>query len=157
MEIRPAIATDAEAASALLRQSIRALCSADHGHDAAILDRWLANKTPDQFRNWLRTPALHVLVAAEDDALLAVGSVADTGRIGLNYVAPAARFRGVSKAMLAALENQARRAGATRCTLESTVTARRFYLSAGYAETGEPVRMFGTTSHPMARGLPAEE
>ncbi|MBW6396504.1 GNAT family N-acetyltransferase [Roseomonas sp. HJA6] len=153
MEIRPAIAADAEAASALLRQSIRELCVADHGHDPAILDRWLANKTPEQFRAWLKSPGLHVLVATEGEARLAVGSVSSEGRIGLNYVAPAARFRGVSKAMLAALEDQARRAGATRCTLESTVTAQRFYRAAGYVETGPTISQFGTASIPMARAL----
>jgi hypothetical protein len=53
--------------------------------------------------------------------------------------------------LLRALETRAIAGGNDRCTLDSTKTARRFYLSAGYSEELPPRRMFGTTSYPMSK------
>ena len=53
----------------------------------------------------------------------------------LNYVAPEARFTGVSKALLAEMESKAQSIGLPHCTVESTMTAERFYRSAGYSES----------------------
>ena len=55
-------------------------------------------------RSWIALPGNSVLVAVEDDAIVAVGSVTDVGYITLDYVSPDARFRGVSRALLGALE-----------------------------------------------------
>jgi GNAT superfamily N-acetyltransferase len=94
-------------------------------------------------------------VAVEDDHILAVGSVTDEGKITLNYVSPDARFRGVSRALLGALEARAVQRGSVRCTLTSTETARRFYRANGYVEDGLPVGEFGTSSsYPMSKALP---
>jgi len=41
-----------------------------------------------------------VLVAVDDDSILAGGSVTDAGEINLNYISPDARFRGVSRPWL---------------------------------------------------------
>jgi GNAT superfamily N-acetyltransferase len=65
----------------------------------------------------LGKPDNSLLVAAEGDNILAVGSVTDAGQITLNYVSPDARFRGVSRALLGALEARARERGNTLCTL----------------------------------------
>lgn len=143
MEIRDAIIADAPAACAVLRRSIIALCAADHGDDPAVLRRWLANKTPEIVASWIAKPGNSVLIAVEGAAILAVGAVTDGGEITLNYVAPEARFRGVSRALLAALETRARERGNTRCTLHSTETARRFYHALGYCEDGPPDGKFG--------------
>jgi GNAT superfamily N-acetyltransferase len=154
MEIRNAVVEDAPAACEVLRRSISELCHADHLNDPAILNRWLANKTPEIVGSWIIKPGNSVLVAVEDGSILAVGSVTDTGEITLNYVSPDARFRGVSRAMLTALEARALERGADRCTLLSTETARRFYRSAGYGEDGLPQGKFGTSSsYPMSKHL----
>uniref|UniRef100_UPI0035AEFBC2 GNAT family N-acetyltransferase n=1 Tax=Stella sp. TaxID=2912054 RepID=UPI0035AEFBC2 len=134
--------------------SIAELCAADHRNDPAILARWLGNKTVENVRRWIAEAGNSVLVAVEADQIVAVGSVTDAGRIGLNYVSPAARFRGVSRAMLHALETRAALRGNGRCTLDSTATARRFYRDAGYVETGPPAGAFGTDSaYPMVKAL----
>jgi predicted GNAT family N-acyltransferase len=46
------------------------------------------------------------------------------------------RQRGVGKALLAFLEAEARRRGATKLTLSAQVRARKFYEQAGYAASG---------------------
>ena len=146
MEVRDAIAEDADAACLVMRRSIAELCVADHGNDKAILARWLGNKTPEIFRSWIAEPRNSVLVAVEHGDILAVGAVTDAGNITLNYVSPDARFRGVNRGLLAALEARAMERGNARCTLTSTETARRFYRANGYAEDGAPVGKFGTSS-----------
>ena len=107
MEIRDATADDAALACDVLRRSIAELCIADHRNDPEILMKWLANKTPDIVASWIVDPNSSVLLAAEGDAVLGVGAVTDGGEITLNYVSPAARFCGVSRAVLVALEARA--------------------------------------------------
>jgi GNAT superfamily N-acetyltransferase len=153
MEVRDAVPADAAAACAVLRRSITELCVADHRNDSDLLNRWLANKTPDMIKFWIAQPKNSLLVAVEGGTVLAVGSVSDAGEVGLNYVSPDARFRGVSRALLRALEARARERGNARCTLVSTETARRFYLSAGYVETAAPMETFGVRSYPMAKEI----
>ena len=150
MEIRDALVEDADAACQVMRRSITELCSADHQNDLVILGRWLGNKTPEIFVSWIKQSDNSLLVAVKDGSILGVGSVTDAGKITLNYVSPDFRFRGVSRAMLGALEVRAAERGNKRCTLSSTETARRFYRANGYAEDGPPLGVFGTSSgYPM--------
>jgi GNAT superfamily N-acetyltransferase len=155
MEIRDATAEDADAACLVMRRSISELCVADHKNDTAILTRWLSNKTAEIFVSWIRQPGNSLLVAADAGDILAVGSVTNAGQITLNYVSPDARFRGVSRALLRALEARALERGNVRCTLTSTQTALRFYRANGYAEDGLPVAQFGTNGYPMSKVLAA--
>ncbi|CCE11693.1 putative Acetyltransferase, GNAT family [Bradyrhizobium sp. STM 3843] len=154
MIIRDATLDDAAEACAVLRASIIQLCTADHHDDPDILSRWLANKTPENVAAWADAKGRSLLVAVEDGAIVAVGGVKDSGEITVNYVAPRARFRGVSAALLAALELRAAERGAQQATLLSTWTAHHFYLARGYQVTGPPQSKFGTTaSYPMAKAL----
>jgi GNAT superfamily N-acetyltransferase len=156
MEIRDAVLADAPAACQVLRRSITELCTADHRNDPAILERWLANKTPESVASWIAQPASSMLVAVEGGIIRAVGAVTSAGEITLNYVSPDARFRGISRALLSALETRAAEHGNIRCTLISTETARRFYHAAGYVEDGPPQGKFGTTgSYPMSKEIAA--
>jgi GNAT superfamily N-acetyltransferase len=154
MEIRDAVAEDASAASEVLRRSISELCVADHANDPTILTRWLSNKTPEIVAAWIARPDNSLLVAVEGGSMLAVGSVTDAGEITLNYVSPDARFRGVSRALLGALEARAMERGNARCILISTETVRRFAHANGYVEDGPPAGKFGTRSgYPMSKPL----
>ena len=151
--IREAAPEDAEQGSLVLRRSITELCVADHGNDPAFLTGWLSNKTPHHFRGWINRPGNSLLVAVGNGDILGVGSVADAGEITLNYVSPDARFRGVSKALLMALEERAATRGCTTCTLRSSETARRFYLSNGYVEIDRSGIQGAQHGHPMMKSL----
>jgi GNAT superfamily N-acetyltransferase len=154
IEIRDAVPEDAPAGCLVMRRSIAELCVADHKNDPAILARWLGNKTVENFVDWIRQPDNSLMVAVEDGKILAIGSVTDSGSIGLNYVSPDARFRGVSRALLRALEARAIARKNRNCTLTSTETARRFYLSNGYVASGSATGAFGTgAGHPMSKVL----
>jgi GNAT superfamily N-acetyltransferase len=138
MEIRIARTEDAEQACTVLRRSIQDLYHADHNGNAAKLADWLSNKTPENVAAWISHPQSRVFVASEGETILGVAAMTTAGEITLNYVAPDARFQGVSKALIERLEAQARELGLDRCALNSTETARQFYLSLGYQEQTAP-------------------
>lgn len=139
MNIRPATEEDAEQASLVLRRSITELCGCDHGKDPALLASWLANKTAEKFRDWLRSEDNVCRVATDADGIiLGVGLMSKAGEIRLNYVSPDARFKGVSSALISALASEAARLGASRLSLNSTTTARQFHLARGFTDAGEP-------------------
>lgn len=151
MMIRDALPEDAAAACEVMRRSIVELCVPDHRNDPEILQRWLSNKTPEIFKSWIRSDDV-LLVAVDRAGIVAVGCVTDAGEITLNYVSPDARFRGVSTAMLDALERRAREHGNGRCKLNSTEAALRFYLARGYSQDGPGDGNFGTNSaYPMSK------
>jgi GNAT superfamily N-acetyltransferase len=138
----------------VLRRSIVELCVADHHNDPTIVGRWLSNKTPGIVATWIAKPANTVLVAVENGSILGVDSITDGGEIMLNYVSPDARFRGVSRGLIATLEERAMLCGVERCHLLSTETARGFYHRAEYRGGGPPVGKFGTSaSYPMSKTL----
>jgi len=132
VHIREARTADAAAAADVMRRSIAELCEQDHGNDPAHLASWLANKTPDNVRAWIA--GSHLYVAVEGERLLGVAGMTGSGYVTLIYVAPEGRFRGVSKALLRALEEKATELGCVACTLESSKTAERFYRAQGYSD-----------------------
>ena len=153
MEIRPAEPGDALEASNVLRRSIRELCVEDHRNDEASLQRWLANKTPEQVLAWIASPDNYLLVAVEGGAIAGVAAAAPGGQIRLNYVSPDFRFRGVSKALVSALEDHLRGEGCTRSFLDSSLTAQAFYRAIGYRDLG-PAKPHGAMmALPMAKDL----
>lgn len=153
MLVRPALAADAEQAASVLRRSISELCVADHGDDPRVLGQWLRNKTPDTVRIWIEAPDRQILVAEEDGILLGVGAASQAGEIILNYVAPEARFRGVSRALVRTLEAYLRDLGRTESRLTSTRTAHAFYLSMGYADAGDLDTSTTVPGQPMRKSL----
>ena len=73
-----------------------------------------------------------MVVAERDSEVVGVGMASLSGEIMLNYVHPEARFCGVSKSILAAIEDTLRSLGVHRCRLESTITAQSFCESFGF-------------------------
>ena len=90
------------------------------------------------------------LIAECDREVAAVGGFNASRMIILNYVSPNHRFAGVSKALLAAMEEAL---GPGEATLDSTVTARPFYLAAGWLEVGPPKAYRMVDGYPMRKML----
>ncbi len=152
--VRKAIAADVPEMSRVLIASITELCIADHGQSPERLATWTANKTPDGVSAMLTNPNLRMLVAELDGRVAAVGAVVPgNGEVSLNYVDPATRFRGVSKALLSALEAELRSHGVVEAQLTSTTTARGFYHAAGWSEDTAPVACMGGEGHRMRKRL----
>ena len=151
---RLAEVSDAAEVCDVVRRSVAVLCIDDHRKDESTLAEWLENKTPLNFERWIRSDQHVAAVVERDGNLLGFGLLNLNGTLALLYVDPAARFCGVSKALLAFLERAALDAGIQTLRLESTATALRFYQSAGYSLTRDSVQGFGVTScYPMARRI----
>lgn len=144
LAVRPASAGDAEAAVKLVRWSITELCAADHHKDAAILDQWLANKTPENFRAWISDPDNFCVVAEIDGHVSGVGLVHRSGEIRLVYLTPGSQRQGIGRAIYAALEAQARAWGLPKLHLDSTLLARPFYEALGYHSAGAVISHYCT-------------
>jgi len=153
MVIRDAALGDAEAMSRVLIASITELCAADHHGQPSNIDSWTANKSPESTRGWLANPASRVVVADADRDIVGVAAVSDAGEVLLNYVAPWARFTGISKALLAHVENLMRQRGIDEAHLTSTATAHRFYVANGWRDCGEPEERFGIRCNRMSKKL----
>ena len=154
LRIRPACAADLAEMSRVLIASITELCAPDHGGKAERLASWTANKTPEGVRAMLDNAALRLFVAELDGRVAAVGAILPaSGEISLNYVDPDARFRGVSKALLAALETELRAHGVVEAQLTSTITARAFYRAAGWTDDASKVACQGGQGYRMRKTL----
>ena len=135
--VRPAVVSDAESAVAVLRDSITYLCVADHQNDPSTLQRWLQNKTTDNFSQWLQDSERHFVVAELNSEVCGVGMVRNSGDLDLCYIQPGKERLGIGAAMLHALEAQAARWRLSKLQLISTANARGFYEHHGYVFTGE--------------------
>jgi GNAT superfamily N-acetyltransferase len=139
IDIRRATAQEAAVACALLRRSILQGCARDHRHDRAILERWLANKTPATVASWIASPANHCLLAFADGTVAGVAVLTRKGRIGLLHVDPGLLCLGIGSALLQAIEAQARGWGLASLRVDSPRGAHAFYLRHGYRD-GEEIR-----------------
>jgi len=145
---------DAPPAVVVLRRSITELCGADHLEDAATLERWLSNKTAAHFRRWLADPESALYIAELEATIAGVGLVHQSGEIRLCYVSPDFQRAGAGRALLAALEEQARDWGLESVRLDSSRAALTFYARHGYVPSGAPTPGFGVTiCHPHSKQL----
>ena len=134
----------------MLIASITELCAADHRNNPEALASWPANKSPEGVGVWFANPANTILVAERDGEIAACGAFNTGRKIILNYVSPQHRFAGVSKALLEAMEAAL---GAGEARLDSTLTARPFYLAAGWEEAGPPEPYRFVPGYPMRKVL----
>lgn len=153
IHIRDAQTPDTAAACELVRRSISELCTADHQNMQAIVDGMLINKTPANMQAWIDQPGSFVVVAEIDGAMAGIGGLTGDGEITLLYVAPEFRFQGVSKSLLAHLEERARKLGLPHCALVATDTATPFFVAAGYVGYDPLEDDFGMDSSSMTKEL----
>lgn len=155
--IRPATSADALVASKVLRQSIQEICYEDHQGNATALEAWLKNKTPENVSQWIQNPELFSVVALVEEEIVGFAMSNRSGYVLLCYLIPEVQHKGVGKAMLKAIEAQARRDSISVLHLESTQTARPFYLRNQFVQNGPPIVAFGISSYPMVKRLSQSE
>ena len=154
--IRPAAPEDAFAACEVLRRSITECCVQDHRNDPALLAQWLGNKTPQNVASWFAVPSNYTIVAEQAGKVVGVALLTQAGKLSLCYVVPEAHGSGVGKAMLAAVEAQARSWGVAVLKMNSTTTAREFYARHGYVCAGKEKSCYGLECDFMWKKLDAE-
>lgn len=156
--IRLANPEDAAQACQVLIRSIREICGPDYGNEPTILDQWCANKTVANVTAWITNPDLYLIVAATPMlGIVGVGMLhRPLGRVALCYLIPEVLHQGVGKRLLAALETEAHTLGHSYVHLESSLTARDFYVRNGYQPNGEPTPG-PITAIPLIKSLAPEQ
>ena len=116
---------------------------------------------PEVLAAWLATPApvslgRHIehgggLVAVEDDAIVGY-AVLDrlSGEVDAVFVAPSVHGRGIGRALLDALEANARMAGLERLFLSASLNAVPFYRASGFVAVREELY-----AHRSGIGIPS--
>ena len=137
MTIRRAQPIDANALASLLIRSIRELCGPDYDMDESLIGPWCANKTPENMLAWMANPNSYFIVVEDEGMIRGTGNVTKTGHIVLCYLLPGEQGKGYGAALLNAMIEFARESGVAEMTLESTRTAREFYLHHGFDEVDE--------------------
>ena len=124
----------------VLKQSINELCAPDYNYDENILNDWLANKTPENVKNWIESKTNYSLVAlTKENEIVGFILMSESGEILLNYVLPQYKNQGIGKHLLNSLELYAKNLGLRNIRTVSTITAKSFYERNGFVKNGEPM------------------
>jgi predicted N-acetyltransferase YhbS len=140
---RQATPDDAQAACALLRRSIENGAAADHGQRPEILDAWLSNKTPANVLTWFSSPSNYAVVAVDGDELAGLSLLTPAGKMALCYVLPGRMHAGIGRALVQAIEAQARTWNIGKLHLHSPVSASPFFERLGFVNAGKDKACFG--------------
>jgi len=143
IEIRKAVPDDATAACNLLRRSIEEGCRADHQDQPGVLGAWLGNKTPANVVTWFSSPTNYAVVAESEGELVGLTLLTQAGKVALCYVLPDALRCGVGRALIEAVEQQARDWNISKLHLHSPVGASTFFERHGYINAGKEKACFG--------------
>jgi GNAT superfamily N-acetyltransferase len=141
--IRRAAPEDAFTLCDVLRRSIVECCALDHRHDPVVLRAWLGNKTPPTVAGWLAAPDHFSVVAEHAGVIVGLALLTRAGKLSLCYVVPEALHQGAGKALLTAIEAQARAWEIRMLRLHSTASARDFFARNGYINAGKEASCFG--------------
>lgn len=150
LRISPVVASAAEEACTVIRQSITYCCALDHHHDTTILNAWLANKTPENLAAWITAPGAMAWAAYREEAMVGF-SLLTRATLALCYVVPEALHQGVGHALLREAEAHARQSRLAALGLESTRTAEAFYRRNGYEPAGAVQSWAGLQAQPMRK------
>lgn len=143
IEIRRAVPDDAPAACTLLRRSIEEGCRDEHRDQPAVLSAWLGNKTPANVLGWFTSPTNCALVAESEGRLVGMALLTQAGKVALCYVLPEFLRHGAGRALVAALEEQARAWNIGKLHLHSPAGASAFFERQGFMNSGKDKSCFG--------------
>jgi putative acetyltransferase len=133
LNIRIASTADAEAICRLHVESVRVNCAPDYTPEQ--IEAWAGPKQPQHYIDGMNRGEF-MLVAEENDQIIGFAALAGDEMRAL-YVSPKFLRRGIGKALLRGIEEEALRQGINPLKLESTITAERFYESQGF-KRGRP-------------------
>jgi hypothetical protein len=90
-----------------------------HQGDAATLERWLANKTPQVFLACVTNKNNGCVVAEENDHLLGEGMLGRCGDVLLLYLLPGMQLRGIDKVIYLAMEENTKAGELWKMSMEA--------------------------------------
>ena len=127
--IRPWRESDTSALGEVFRRSVREVASRDYR--PAQVEAWV--QAPGEIETWNTRMRNRVVFVAEDQGR-SIGFIQydPPDHIDMTYVHPEYQRQGVASALLAALEDEARKRGVTLLNVEASITSRPFFVARGY-------------------------
>jgi putative acetyltransferase len=120
---------DTEELGALFRRSVREVASRDYR--PAQIEAWV--KAPGEIETWAERMRSRVsFVAEERDRLIGFIQYEPPDHIDMTYVHPETQRRGVARALLAAVEAEARASDVPLLNVEASITSRPFFEAHGF-------------------------
>ncbi len=137
--IRPIRIEDAEDVLRVHYDAVHETAAADYDLDTR--QDWSPPVTAERIESFARTIGSGektTLVAELDGRVVGFSSIVPAmGELEALYVAPQAGRRGIGFALLSAIENLASEMGLKELSLNSSLTAERFYMAHGYRAEGK--------------------
>ena len=138
VHFRQAEMKDTEGIYTVHTRGILELCSSSYSEEAVKL--WAGRQTPHQYIPFIESKELTVAVSAQGDIVgfghLVLGSKTDhrdTCEVKGLFVSPQWTGKGIGRALVQNLEEQARVKGYTNMCLKSSLNAEGFYERMGYS------------------------
>lgn len=130
LHVRPFKLADAEPLRHLFRETIRAVNARDYSPPE--VEAWIAaSSDAKRWRTSFRGRA--TFVAEVEDCVAGFAELEGAGgRAGRFYVSKNHQRLGIGRALYEALENEAKRRGAAKLTVEASLTARSFFEQMGF-------------------------
>jgi len=120
---------DTEDLGALFRRSVREVASRDYR--PAQIEAWV--KAPGEIETWTERMRSRVsFVAEEAGRLIGFIQYEPPDHIDMTYVHPETQRRGVARALLAAVEAEARTRDVPLLNVEASITSRPFFEAHGF-------------------------
>ena len=131
--IRAYTSDDAESTLWIFHEAITVTASADYSPEQ--IAAWARPRDLAAWDVSMRRRKSHV--ALVEGQVVGFSDVSDEGYIDMLYVAPEFAHRGVGRALIKFLEDQARRSGARQLTANVSITARAFFEAVGFTIEAE--------------------
>jgi putative acetyltransferase len=145
--VRRATPDDSEQILRLHVDSIRRVCAASYTPEQ--IDTWTRSKRAENYTRGM-AGGESMFVAEADRRLLGFAAARDGIVMGL-FVSADHQRRGVGRALLAALEDEARQRHIPELHSESTINAVDFYTSRGFRRIGPSVRIMNGVEVPCIK------
>ena len=152
-KVRVAVEADAVRICTVLIRSIREICAPDYDNNEEILSDWCSNKTEEIMTQWINNPKnFFIVTETEDDGIVGTALYRrPESTVNMCFLVPEALHKGLGSFMLATMEEEARRLKHSEITLNSSITANKFYQRNGYKPNGEPVYFGKVIGFPLRK------
>lgn len=117
---------DAQAILNVVTLSIEA-CTLDHQNDPDIIQSWLSNKTLENMKLWIEKS--YSFTYKKNGNIIGFILLSKEGNLLLNYVLPDQQGMGIGSALINHIIGICKSNNIEKIKLESTLTAKNFYLS----------------------------
>jgi GNAT superfamily N-acetyltransferase len=130
--IRTLKRADLKQVSALIQNTLMVTNTLDY--DLKVIGHMVAAYSPERLAEMAHNRKIYIY--EQNNKIHGVIGL-ENGEVYNFFVAPDRQGSGIGKALLERIEKQARREGARRVTVNSSITAASFYTKMGYVRTGE--------------------